>query len=92
MPLYEFRDESTGASVDLHLPADSLPDEIVLKRVRIPRTIHALARSGQTVEQAGHQKLAGALRKFEARGELRQTKPGHLSMKDYQRAMALPAT
>ncbi len=39
MPVYEFHDKTSGATVEVYYPVGKAPDSLTLERVRIPRRI-----------------------------------------------------
>jgi hypothetical protein len=39
VPIYEYRAEDTGTTVEVHYPVGKAPDSITLRRVRVPRRI-----------------------------------------------------
>lgn len=59
MPLYEFINEEHGIAVDLRLPVDGRPDEIVLRRRTAPTRISIRGFTGAPTSDAADQALAG---------------------------------
>ena len=86
MPIYEFLEEETGATVDVHFPAGSAPDSITLKRVRVPRRIGTtgIAR----VPRQGDSLIEGYA-KLEQAGQFKP-RPGGFTAEQIKHAASLP--
>lgn len=86
MPLYEYRNDEHGVSVDLHLSAKALPDQIVLTRVRVPRSINCPRRAPTMDDE-----LAKGYQKLEERGLLKGGGPQSLTTRQIKDAIQEPA-
>ena len=86
MPVYEFECPQHDLTVDVHFPVGTAPDEIVLRRVRVPRTIATV--TGARPPTGGEQMLAG-YKKLEERGQL-SARPGSFTPAQIKAAAALP--
>lgn len=86
MPLYEFVNEHHGLKVDLVFPVDDRPDEIVLRRNRVPSRVTVGVGAKPTTTG---QELLNDYKKLEERGNLDQ-RPGRFTAEQVKEAALLP--
>jgi hypothetical protein len=89
MPIYEFHDPATEARVELRFPVGAAPDQITLKRVRIPRHIGTIGVARKPT--SGDALLAGYRKAEEKPGGLPK-RPRGFTAEQIKYAASLPDT
>ena len=87
MPVYEFHDETSGARAEIYYPVGQAPDQITLKRVRIPSRVGVC--TGARPPSSGEQLMAG-YRKLEEKPGGLPKRPRGFTADQIKRACAMP--
>jgi hypothetical protein len=89
VPIYEFHDSKSGATVEAHFPVGKAPDKLVLKRVRIPRRIGTV---GVARRPTQGDSLIEGYRKLEQQPGGLPKRPGGFTAEQIKHAASLPDT